>query len=187
MFRRSRTIVFFLTIGLVSQGDASELSRRTREKRETRAIFAMLLAKIRPGDGWAFDDPCVISERWPNYVERDGNVRQVDALLTPREAMDPKGAHPEKFCDVEARDTAMREKAKALQGDEHASVGTADIKLSYPIFNRRLTRARVQREGGNQKWYKNGKGDFVASGGVIYLMKRRGVWRSNYETDWIAN
>lgn len=176
-----------LMLAFASQTQASASSRGEREKQDVRAIFAMLLTKLEPGDGWAFHMPCVISERWPDFMSPDGKIRRVQALLTPREAMDPKDEHPEHFCDIETRNADAREKAKSLDGDDRASINTADMKLTYPIFNSRLTRAKIQREGRNDSWFKNGRTHFVASGGLIYLIKQKGTWTARFENDWTAN
>jgi len=182
------TILLTLAFVLQTQASASSSSRDECEKQEVRAIFSMLLAELTGGDGWPIDIPCVIPEQWPDFTNNnDGKIIRVRALLTPREAMDPKGEHPEKFCDFKTRNTEAREKAKKLDGDDHAHITTGDLSLTYPIFNSRLTRAKIQREGRNDSWYKNGKGDFVASWGLIYLIKKKGAWTARFETHGIAN
>lgn len=180
--RAERWAACALTLALTFPETASAASRVAREQREVRAIFAVVLRLVKPGDGWSFDMPCVTPERWPDFVAPDGRGRPVRALLTPRQAMDPQGAHPDTFCDFEKRDAAAR--ARAQHGPDGGHVTTADLTLTYPIFSADHTRARLQRVGRNQTWFKNGKTIFAASGGVIHLTKRKGRWIARYEHLW---
>lgn len=180
--RARRWAACALTLALICPGTASCASLTAREQREVRAIFAVVLQLVKPGDGWSFDMPCVIPVRWPAFVTPDGSAHPAHALLTPRQAMDPKGAHPDKFCDFERRDAAARTKAQSLP--DGGGVTTADLTLTYPIFSAQHTQALIQRVGRNQTWFKNGKTIFAASGGVIRLTKRKGRWIARYEHRW---
>jgi hypothetical protein len=179
-----------LVLVFSSDADAAGLSRLHREKMEVRAIFAMLIARMEPGDGWHFDVPCIFSEDWIDFVPNKGNsAKSVNphALLSLRDALDPKGQHPEKFCDRKMRNDQAKAAALALAGGDNARISTADMDFSYPIFNRGLTRAVLQHSGGNDSWLKNGKSDFVSSWRYVYLRKRHGVWTARFETLGIAN
>lgn len=169
---------------------ASELSQQRREQADVRAIFAMLLARMNPGDGLDIDRPCVFSGDWIDLdLDRgfSGKRLHPQALLSPPEALDPKGKHPEKFCDRMARNDEAKAAARALPGDDHARITTADMDFSYPVFARGRRRAILQHSGGNDVWFKNGKSDFVSSWRYVYLRKRRGVWTARFETLGIAN
>jgi len=170
--------------------NAGERSEQRREQAEVRAIFAMLLARINPGDGWHFDRPCVFSGEWID-LDLDkgfsGKRLHPHALLSQREALDPKGQHPEKFCDRKTRNDEAKSAARELPGDDHAGITTADVDFSYPVFARGGRRALLQHSGGNDTWFKNGKSDFVSSWRYVYLRKRHGVWTARFETLGIAN
>lgn len=171
---------------LASAFQAAASPRTEREAEEVRAIFATVLARLKPGDGLRFDMPCVISETWPAFKTPKGEIRQ-HPLLTPRRAMDPQNVRPDEFCDLEERNAEARRKATTLGGSGRTAVVTADLNLTYPIFDARLTRAEIQRSGANHIWYKDGRKSFVASGGTIYLVKTKGTWKARFETEWIAN
>jgi hypothetical protein len=153
------------TLVTATPAAAAGLSRQEREKVEVRAILAMLLNHFRPGDdGQPYDMDCVTPEAWREsfYPEKPTNAKPIrpHALLTPREALDPEGEHPERFCNFAERDAQAKELAKALPDDDHPQIKTADMIFSYPIFNRSLTRAQLAHEGGNHFLYKNGRGAF---------------------------
>lgn len=169
------------------RAQAVNVSRQDREKAEVRAIFAMLLARMKSGDGWAYDLPCVFSGKWRDILHDDATVIRPNALLSPHEALDPNGRHPEMFCDRQERNARAKEMAKALPGDDHARINTADMDFSYPIFNRGLMRATLQHTGGNNAWFKDGKTDFVWSWRNVYLKKVNGRWTAQFETLGIAN
>lgn len=173
-----------------THADATELSRQRREQTEVRAIFAMLLARMNPGDGLQYDVPCIFAQDWiafdPNKGFSAKSIRP-HALLSLREALDPKAQHPEKFCDRKVRNEQARAAAAALSGDGNARITTADMDFSYPIFNRSLKRAILQHSGGNDIWFKNGKTDFVSSWRYVYLRKRHGAWTARFDTLGIAN
>jgi hypothetical protein len=138
--------------------DAAAVSRQERERLEVRAIFSMLLSRIDPGDALARHDlPCVVPEKWSDFVPDDGagHIRP-HVLPTPRQALDPKGEHPQMFCDLAERNAQAREVAKGLSGDDSVHVTTADMSFSCPIFNRSLRRATLQHEGANTRWLKSG-------------------------------
>jgi len=181
----------FLAVTIATHVDAAAISRQERERLEVRAIFSMLLSRIVPGDGWpSYDLPCVASEKWRSYRPDDGwaarSIRP-HALLTPRQALDPKGERPQMFCDLAERNAQAKEVARGLSGDDFVSVTTADMSFSYPIFNRGLTRATLKHEGLNAHWFKSGKTDFVGSWRVVRLKKAKGVWTAKFETLGIAN
>jgi hypothetical protein len=139
----------FLAVTISTHVDAGVVSRRERERFEVRAIFSMLLSRIDPGDAVTRHDlPCVMPEKWSDFVPDDGHIRP-HVLLTPRQALDPKGEHPQMFCDLAERNAQAKEIAKGLSGDDSVHVTTADMSFSYPIFNRSLTRATLQHEGAN--------------------------------------
>jgi hypothetical protein len=50
------------TLPIAARACAADRSRQGREKAEVRAIFAMLLSRTEPGDGWPDDPPCVFAE-----------------------------------------------------------------------------------------------------------------------------
>ena len=177
----------FLAVTIATHVDAAAISRQERERLEVRAIFSMLLSRIDPGDGWpSYDLPCVVPEKWRDFW-RGGTSIRLHVLLTPRHALDPKGEHPQMFCDLAERNAQAKEVAKGLSGGDFASVKTADMSFSYPIFNRGLTRATLQHEGVNTRWLKSGEKDFVSSWRVIRLKKAKGVWTAKFETMGIAN
>src|SRR5215475_5896243 len=101
----------------VAPVQAGGISREAREKAEVRAIFAMLLARLEPGDGWGHDLPCVFSGKWDDFIHEDGHVVHPPPSLSLREALDPKGQHPDRFCDHAARNAQAKEMAKGLSGD----------------------------------------------------------------------
>lgn len=174
----------------ITSAHASEFSQQRREQAEVRAIFAMLLARMNPGDGWHFDRPCVFSGDWIDLdLDRgfSGKTLHPHALLSQREALDPYGQHPEKFCDRKARNDEAKAAAHELPGDDHAGITTADVDFSYPVFARDRRRAILQHSGGNDIWFKNGKSDFVSSWRYVYLRKRHGIWTARFETLGIAN
>jgi hypothetical protein len=171
-----------------ASANASEFSQQRREQADVRAIFAMLLARMTPGDGWHFDRPCVFSGDWIDLDRGfSGKSLHPHALLSLREALDPKGRHPERFCDRKARNDGAKVAARVLPGDDNAGIRTADMDFSYPVFARGRRRAIVQHSGGNDVWFKNGKSDFVSSWRYVYLRKRDGVWTARFETLGIAN
>jgi hypothetical protein len=141
----------FLAVTIATHVDAAVVSRQERERLEVRAIFSMLLSRIDPGDGWSsYDLPCVVPEKWHDFWPDDGRAARSirpHALLTPRQALDPKGEHPQMFCDLAERNAQAKEVANGLSGDDSAGVTTADMSFSYPIFNRSLTRTTLQHEG----------------------------------------
>ncbi|WP_036839426.1 hypothetical protein [Pleomorphomonas oryzae] len=164
---------------------AASPAHEARERAEVRAIFQVLLAKIQPGDGWNYDLPCVFGEAWGRVGDDE---KPPQPLLTVREALDPRNAHPEKFCDLAERNKTARAMAKKLAGAAKPYLNTADTTFTYPIFNRDLSRATVEREGGNDQWTPDGPGDFVASGTKIFLEKKGGHWRvRRMINQWIAN
>jgi hypothetical protein len=166
---------------------AGGLSREAREKAEVRAIFAMLLARMEPGDGWTPRDlPCVFSNVWADYIRKGGEIVRPAPSLTPRQALDPGGKHPEQFCDYAARKAMAKDMALALP-DDHARIVTADMIFSYPIFSRNFTRAVLQHTGGNDSYLRDGRTDFVSSWRYVYLAKTRGRWSARFETMGIAN
>jgi hypothetical protein len=131
-----------------------------------------------------------VSDDWRDFWPGDGKAAhsiRPHALLTPRQALDPKGEHPEMFCDIAERNAQAKETAKGLSGDDFARVTIADMTFSYPIFNRSLTRAWLDHEGGNTSWFKSGKKDFVASWGVVRLKKAKGVWTAEFGMRDTAN
>jgi len=176
-----------MVMAIPKGGHSAEILRQDREKAAVRAIFAMLLERMHPGDGWSYDLPCVFSERWHDFILDTGREVRPRALLSPREALDPNGHHPEMFCDREARNAYAKEMAKALPGDDHARINTANMDFTYPIFNRRLNRAALQHTGGNDAWFKSGKTDFVWSWRNVHLRKMEGRWTAEFETLGIAN
>jgi hypothetical protein len=181
----------FLAVAIATHADAASASRQERERLEVRAIFSMLLSRMHPGDGWpSYDLPCVVPEKWMDYWPDDGRApRSIrpHALLTPRQALDPKGEHPQMFCDLAERNAKAKEAAKGLSGGDFASITTADMSFSYPVFNRSLTRATLQHDGGNKHWFKSGREDFVSSWRVIHLKKAKGVWMAKFVTLGIVN
>ena len=89
-------VVGVLALAFGSPANAVSLSHRQREKAEVRAIFAMLLARMEPGDGWHYDVPCVFSEDWGDFIRDEGRTaRRIrpHALLNIHQAIDPKGEH----------------------------------------------------------------------------------------------
>ncbi len=169
---------------------AAGLAHQQREQAEVRAIFAMLLAHLEPGDGWHCDEPCVFSEQWTDFIRDEGRTaRRIRplALLNVREALDLKGEHPDRFCDRRERNARAREMVEALPGDNHARVTAADMDFSYPVFNRSFTRAILQHSGGNDSWFKSGRTDFVSSWRNVYLRKRNRAWMARFEMLGIAN
>jgi hypothetical protein len=183
--------VGFLAVITATQVDAAATARQERERLEVRAIFSMLLSSMVPGDGWPCCDlPCVVPEEWRDFWPDDGRAPRPirpRALLTPRQALDPKGEQPQMFCDLAERNAQAKEVAKGLRGDDFAGVTTGDMSFSYPIFNRGLTRATLDHEGANTHWFKSGKTDFVSSWRVIRLKKAKGVWTAEFVTLGIAN
>jgi hypothetical protein len=176
-----------VAFAIAAHADAAGLSREAREKAEVRAIFAMLLARMEPGDGWTPRDlPCVFSNVWADYIREGGEIVRPAPSLTPRQALDPKGKHPEQFCDYAARKAKAKDMAKALP-DDHARIVTADMVFSYPIFSRNFTHAVLQHTGGNDSYLRDGQTDFVSSWRYVYLVKTRGRWTARFETMGIAN
>jgi hypothetical protein len=174
----------------ITSANAGEASLQRREQADVRAIFAMLLDRMTPGDGWHFDRPCVFSEDWIDLEldrGRSGKSIHPHALLSLREALDHKGQHPERFCDRRVRNDEAKAAARALPGDDNERITTADMDFSYPVFARGRTRAILQHSGGNDSWFKNGKSDFISSWRYVYLRKRRGAWTARFETLGIAN
>ncbi len=183
-------VVRVLALAFGWPANAASLSHRQREKAEVRAFFAILLARMKPGDGWHYDVPRVFSEEWVDFIRDEGRTaRRIrpHALLNIRQAIDPKGEHPDRFCDRRERNARAREMVKALPDDNNARVTTADMDFSYPIFDRSLTRAILQHSGGNDSWFKSGRTDFVSSWRNVYLRKRNRAWMARFEMLGIAN
>ena len=103
-------------------------------------------------------------------------------MLSPHEALDPKGEHPERFCDYAVRAAQAAEMAKAVPKDRLGGVATADMRFSYPIFDRNLTHAVLQHTGSNQIFLRNGTRTVpAASFRNIYLTKKNGAWTARFE------
>jgi hypothetical protein len=110
----------FLAVTISTHVDAAAVSRQERERLEVRAIFSMLLSRIDPGDALTRHDlPCVVPEKWSDFAP-DGGAGHIrlHVLLTPRQALDPKGEHPQMFCDLAERNAQAKEVAKGLSGDD---------------------------------------------------------------------
>ena len=189
---RTLALAAGMLIAIASANASESPPSSGAEQAEVRAIFAMLLARMNPGDGWHFDRPCVFSGDWIDLdLDRGYSGKSVHphALLQPcaKRLSDPKGQHPERFCDRKARNDEAKAAARELPGDGNPRITTADMDFSYPIFARGGRRAIVQHSGGNDSWFRNGKSDFVSSWRYVYLRKRHGVWTARFETLGIAN
>jgi hypothetical protein len=156
-------------------------ARKEHEKREVQRIFEVLLSQMRPGDGRPWDVECVFDEKW---LEDDGK-----ALLTAREALDPKRQHPKKFCDRDERDKMASAAAQRLEGSNSwKRISVANMDFNYPKFNKALTRATVRHVGMNYSFFKGDKKDMpVGSIHSIYLRKKKLKWTMRIETDGIIN
>ena len=177
-----------LVCRLVTPACAGEFSREAREKAEGRAIFAMLLARMGPGDGLGRDLPCVFPTEWDEFARDKGDTGRIrlQASLGPKQALDPRGRHPDWFCDYAGRNAQAKQMAKNLAGGRTTLI-TADMHFSYPIFSRNFTRAILQHTGGNDVYFADGRSDFVSSWRYVYLRKTRGRWTARFETMGIAN
>ena len=180
-------VLMVAAVAIAAPAVAAGRSREAREKAEVRAIFAVLLARLQPGDGWTPRDlPCVFSTEWHDFVRTNGDIIRPAPSLSPAQALDPRGRHKEKFCDYPERKAKAKEIAKALRG-AHDRIVTAEMIFSYPIFSRNFTRAVLQHTGGNAAYFADGRTDFVSSWRYVYLTKRRGRWTARFETLGIAN
>jgi hypothetical protein len=188
--RRRYLAAFVLTLAaFVISAPADAGSREAREKAEVRAIFAMLLARMEPGDGMGRDLPCVFPTEWDEFARDKGfsvGTIRLQPSLSPKQALDPKRRHPEWFCDYAVRNAQAKQMAKSLPSGRTTLI-TADMHFSYPIFSRNFTRAILQHTGGNDIYFADGRSDFVSSWRYVYLSKTRGQWRARFETLGIAN
>jgi hypothetical protein len=187
--RRSLAASLMMAAAIAVPAHAAGVSREAREKAEVRAIFAMLLARMEPGDGMGRDLPCVFPIEWDEFARDKGYTARTIRLqpsLSPKQALDPGGRHPLWFCDYAVRNAQAKQMAKNLSGDRTRIV-TADMHFSYPIFSRNFTRAILQHTGGNDVYFADGRSDFVSSWRYVYLTKTRGRWSARFETLGIAN
>ena len=186
-------VLMAAAVAITASAKAADLSREAREKAEVRAIFAMLLARMEPGDGLGRDLPCVFPIEWDEFARDKGDTGRTIRLqpsLSPQQALDPRGRHPDWFCDYAARNAQAKQMAKNLRESSpgsRATLVTADMHFSYPIFSRNFTRAILQHTGGNDVYFKDGRTDFVYSWRYVYLTKTRGRWSARFETMGIAN
>jgi hypothetical protein len=187
--RSSVAALVLMAAAIAAPAHAAGLSREAREKAEVRAIFAMLLARMEPGDGMGRDLPCVFPFEWDEFARDKGYTARTIRLqpsLTPKQALDPRGRHPDWFCDYPVRNAQAKQMAKSLPGGRTTLI-TADMHFSYPIFSRNFTRAILQHTGGNDVYFADGRSDFVSSWRYVYLTKTRGRWIARFETLGIAN
>jgi len=192
--RRRYLAAFVLMVAAITApAHAGGLSREAREKAEVRAIFAMLLARIEPGDGMGRDLPCVFPTEWDEFARDKGDTGRTIHLqpsLNPKQALDPRGRHPDWFCDYAVRNAQAKQMAKDLPESSpggRTTLITADMHFSYPIFSRNFTRAILQHTGGNDVYFADGRTDFVSSWRYVYLTRIRGRWTARFETMGIAN
>ena len=144
---------------------AAGVSREAREKAEVRAIFAMLLARMEPGDGMGRAPAVCLPDRMGRVRPREGLYCAHDppsAIAQPEAGAGPEGtASPVEFCDYAVRNAQAKQMAKNLSGDRTRIV-TADMDFSYPIFSRNFTHA-MSAAYGRQRQLSRGTAERISS------------------------
>jgi hypothetical protein len=149
---------------------ASSVSAETkqREKSETINILSVLTTDLNP-KAMKLDDDCIFSQQW---FATDSAGPQ--PALTFRQAVDPRGNYPERFCDRYDRFRGLVAKAKSPENER--TLYAADIDLSYPLFDANYENASVILQRVDYVIRSDGKTELSGRATKFALAKENGRW-----------
>lgn len=173
-----RLVLITMCVAMTVRASAGGEVGTEKERSEVIALFDVVTSNAHESEGFWGNLECALGEDWYDNRER--------AVISLRDALDPKSEHAEMFCDPKARDDRMTEAAKALP--EKRTLTAGSMKFGYPKFTRNFTHATIRYSSLALEFHKGARDPFpTGHNGLIHATKKNGKWLPRWDVEGIVD